>query len=379
MGSYIKRPWLLLLLVFILMSFFALPIYGEEMPEGFDELLGALPSEVTDRLEGGIFSGDSEDVGNAVANMVKIDFWLDALSSFISSSMGSALRLFLTLSALVLMSAVLGTLGSSMSGDSVQGAVRFCSCILIMSVVTLMQGELFDRVALYFERLTSLMGVMIPITGTLWAMGGNVSTATAGTSALYVFLNVCQGICAKTVLPVCSVFTALALCNAVSPEMGLGSFTNALKKIYAFFLGGVMTLLLASLTASTALNSASDGVTARAAKLVSANIIPVVGASVGDTLRTVAASVTYLKGLVGISGIVFILLLLLPVLIALILTRLAFLLASGFAELMGCTTESKFLSELGGVYAVLVAVAAMSGVMFIFALTVFSKTVVALG
>jgi hypothetical protein len=87
--------------------------------------------------------------------------------------------------------------------------------------------------------------------------------------------------------------------------------------------------------------------------------------------------VQYLKGIVGIWGIALVALLLLPVLISLVLTRLAFLLGSGVADMLGCDTEGRLLSELGGVYAIMVAVVSMSAVMFIFALTIFSKTVVA--
>ena len=85
-----------------------------------------------------------------------------------------------------------------------------------------------------------------------------------------------------------------------------------------------------------------------------------------------------MKSIVGIGGIVLVSLLLLPTLVSLLVSRLCFLLSSGVADILGCDTEARFLSELGGVYAILIAVVSMSSVMFIFALTVFLKTVVAL-
>ena len=139
----------------------------------------------------------------------------------------------------------------------------------------------------------------------------------------------------------------------------------------------IMTVLIASLSARTTLSAAADSTVARAARLVSVNIIPVVGGSVGDTLRTVATGVQYLKSVVGVFGIALVVLLLLPVLISLVMTRLAFLLSSGVADMLGCATEGRLLSELGGVYAIMIAVVSMSSVMFIFALTIFSKTVIA--
>ena len=132
-----------------------------------------------------------------------------------------------------------------------------------------------------------------------------------------------------------------------------------------------MTLLLALLSSQNTLCAAADSTGARTAKLVSSTIIPTVGGSVGETLRTVASGVQYLKSVVGISGIFFILLLLLP-------TLLAFLLGSGVAEILGCEGEGKLLGELGSVYGCMTSVVAMTSVMFILALNLFVRTATAL-
>ena len=112
--------------------------------------------------------------------------------------------------------------------------------------------------------------------------------------------------------------------------------------------------------------------------MVSSTVIPVVGGSVGETLRTVAAGVQYLKSVVGIGGILLVAFLLLPTLLSLIMTRFVFLLASGIAEILGCENEGKFLSELGNLYGCMIAVVSMSSVMFILALTIFVKSMVAI-
>ena len=113
--------------------------------------------------------------------------------------------------------------------------------------------------------------------------------------------------------------------------------------------------------------------------MASAAAIPIVGGSVGDTLRTVAAGVQYLKGVVGIGGIFLILLLVLPVLLSLLMTRLAFLLGGGVADILGCDAEGRLLGELGNVYGCMLAVVSMSAVMFILALVIFVRTTIAVG
>ena len=64
-------------------------------------------------------------------------------------------------------------------------------------------------------------------------------------------------------------------------------------------------------------------------------------------------------------------------LLSLLMTRLAFLLAGGLSELLGCESEGRLLGELGTVYGFMIAVVSMSSVMFILALSIFVKTTVA--
>ena len=349
------------------------------MPDGYGELTQEVSEWSGDRLPEKIYSQSVDEVGEAVKEMSDGKFWLKEILAVMKERFFFSASLFIKLCGLLILASIFSALGRSLSSETMSGAVRFCTATAIFASIIYIQTEHFQKVELFFQRLVGIMSAMIPITGTVWAMGGNISTASAGTSALYVFLNVCELIFAKSLVPVCCLFTALALCNTLSPEMGMRGLTGALKKTYGFFIALIMTVLTASLSAQTTLCAAADSTGARAARLVSSNIIPMVGASVGETLRTLATSVQYLKSIVGIGGVIFILLLFIPVLTELLLTRLVFLLTSGVAEMLGCETEGRFLSEIGGVYGILIAVVSMSSVMFMFALTIFSKTVVAIG
>ena len=378
----LRKIVIFIILSAILFITLSVPSFAKDtgdMPDGYRDAVDSLGEEGAEHLKDGMYSDDPSVVGEAVSQMSDSRFWIEVVFDEIENRLSSTALLFAKLCGLLVLASVFGALGRSLSSDTLSGAVRFCTTTAIFAAIIHIQAEHLRSVEQFFGRLLAMMGTMIPVTGTVWAMGGNVGTASVGTSALYVFLNVCEGLCAKSLLPVCCLFTALALCNTLSPEMGLRGFSGTLKKIYTFFLGMIMTILMATLSSQTTLSAAADSTTARAARLVSSNVIPMVGGAVGDTLRTVATSVQYLKSVVGIGGIILILLLLLPVLISLILTRLVFLLCSGVAEMLGCDTESRFLSEIGGVYGIMIAVVSISSVMFIFALTVFSKTVVALG
>ena len=355
----------------------SLRVTAAEPCEELLHMADLLPSDISDRLpEADVFS-DTERATDALLEMLDGKNLLKIIGELIEEKLLFSVKLFASLCGLLLVSSVVSALCRSFLSESLWGAFRLCSATVILTSVISMQREHVLSVGLFFERLSAMMNTMVPITGTVWAMGGNLTTASAGTVQLYFLISVCEGICARSIVPVCCVFTALAICNTLCPEMGLKGLMGAFKKVYSFSLGLIMTLLVASLSAQTTLTAAADSVAARAARLVSVNVIPVVGGSVGETLRTVATGVQHLKGVVGAWGIVFIALLVLPVFISLVLTRLVFLLSSGVADMLGCETEERLLSELGGVYALMIAAVSISAVMFIFALTIFSKTVVA--
>lgn len=351
----------------------------ERMPDGYGEIGELLPDGVREELSDELFSEDAEAVGKALGELLEPNNLFRLVEAELSVGANEALTLLARLCGLLMISAILGHLQRSLGSDALAGAVRFCTTVAVFSAILHLQLSHLQSVQVFFERLRSLMGATIPVMGTVWAMGGNVTTATAGTGTLYVFLTVCENLCARTVLPIVCFCTALALCNTLAPEAGMRGIASSVKKIYTFTMGLMMTLLLSCLGAQTTLTAAADTTAARAAKLVSSNVIPIVGGSVGETLRTVGAGVQYLKSVVGIGGIVLLGALVLPTLLSLILSRLVFLLGVGVADILGCEDESRLLSEVGNIYGCMLAAVAMSTVMFVFAIVIFIKTVVAVG
>ncbi|MBQ9086936.1 MAG: hypothetical protein IJY47_07090 [Clostridia bacterium] len=378
-GIYILILFFVLMLarVFSLSALASTERNQEDMPKGFSEWVEAFPEDLAQLLPEGMDSQNSEEAGEATLELMRPETLLSIIGELLNVGVGDAFRLFVKLVGLLLIASVFGALRASISSDTVSGAVHFCTTLAIFAAIIGLQAEHLERVAQYLERLSALVGAMIPVTGAVWAMGGNVTTASAGTATLSVFLTVCESLCAKTVIPVCGFCTAMALCNTLSPELGMRGVAGAVKKTYTFLLGMIMTVLVASLGSQTALTAAADSTTARTAKVIASAAIPVVGGSVGDTLRTVASGVRYLKTILGIGGIGLILLLTLPTLLSLILTRVVFLLCGGIADLLGCEREGRLLGELGTMYGCMIAVVSMSAVMFILALWIFVKSVVA--
>jgi len=118
---------------------------------------------------------------------------------------------------------------------------------------------------------------------------------------------------------------------------------------------------------------------ARTVKFVAGNMIPVVGSTVGETMKTLAASVKVLRGTVGMAGVCVIALLLLPVITELMLTRLALGAAASIGELMGRRGEARLCREVASLYGYVIAAASLASALCFIALTLFAITSSAIG
>ena len=372
----IRAASVLLAMIFILPLFF-FDVSGVSVDgELWEEFVNSLPQSVTDSFESGTLE-DVESFGESVSEMSSARYVIGRILDCIGLELRGSLTLFCSLCVLLVLNASLSGASGTFLGADLGGAVRFCSAGAIFASVIYSQYGHFESIEMFFDSLGSLMRAMIPIGASLWAMGGNIVSASSGSATLYIMLGVSEGLFRTTVTPVCSVMSVLNLCDAMSDGMRTGRMLGAIRRIYSFFLCSVMTLLISCLAAQTALSASADGVAARTARLVSGSFIPILGGSVGETLRTVASGVGYLKNIFGIGGILMIFSLLLPVCISTLLSRAVFLVSGGIADMLGLASEARLLDGLGEVYGTMLAVVTSVSVMFLLSLCIFMQSVVA--
>ena len=347
-----------------------------DIPE-LEELIESLPEEFKEEIESSDGEDDVQRLGNAVMRMSSADRMLLEVLEAVGLQAESVLKLFLAICALLILSSVFRTASSSIDNDALSSAIRFCSAGALFATIVYTQYSHFARIEDFFESLGNIMNAMIPISATVWALGGNVGCASAGSASLYLILNVSEGLFGLSVIPVCSAMSVLGLCDAMSDEMRTGKILGAIKKIYGFFLGIVMTVLVSALAAQTSISAAADSTAARSARMMSGSFIPILGGSIGETLRTVSGGVAYLKNVFGFGGVFMILGTLMPVAVSLLLTRIVFLITAGLADILGCPSESRLLENLGETFGTMLAVCVSVSVMFVLSFCIFMQSVIA--
>ncbi len=355
------------LLFFLLLLATPIRVFGEEgdesasrLPDAYTDFLELLPQELLSLLPEGILSADAEEVSAAVGEMGDFSYLLETLMALFGLRVGECIKLFAATVGLLLLSAVSRSVASHLGGGQLSSALSLCSS-LALTAALLAQGYVgVSGVSNYLDTLAQVTAASVPLMGSLYAMGGNAAAAAASASSLSLFLALLEGVITKSMVPFCGICLGFAVVNTCAPGLRLQSLIGTIKKHYTTALSFLMMLLLAMLGAQSVLAAGKDSLAMKSVKFAAGSMIPVVGGSVSELLRTVSTGVEYLRGSVGVCGVLLLFLLLLPTLVELLLVRLTWELSASVADMLGCDSEKKLLDEFASVSGYLIAAVAVT-------------------
>lgn len=350
------------------------------LPEEYRDFADAIPDDVAELLPDGFFSDDATEISNALGESLSPGYILGVVFDLLSGGMGDAFKLFALLTGLAVLSSLLNSFADTVSGGNLKAAVSYGTAVCTATAAVSLQLPRIIAAGEFFKRICIVMNSMIPVMTALYLSGGNTAGAAVASSSLLIQINLIE-LCATAVaLPAVCACMALTLADTLrTGEGSLSGIVGSIKHTLAFIFGLCSTLLMASLSAQNILAAAGDNAGARAVKFVAGNMIPVVGSTVGESLRTLATSVKLLRSTVGVAGIVTVALLLLPFIIGLFLTRFALSSAAAVGEIIGCKSIVKLYRELASLYGYIIAAAAMASLLCVLSLTLFALGSTAIG
>ena len=338
-------------------------------------MLAALPETLRDALPEAVLSSDPEEVGDAWRALASPRALMGLLLDGLELHGQRTLHLLFGLVGVLLLRAVYGCFCSSIRSAGVGKSVGLVCrtvlfCHLIGQAMTCLEG-----VVDFYQSLQTLTGAYLPLMGATYALGGNVAAALANQSTLMLALLLVEWMGGKTVVPLFCLCLAFAMLGAFDSSVAgrMQTLTGRLKKWYATALGLVMLLLSGALAAQTTLAARADSLGFRAVRFAVSNSIPMVGGGVAEMLRTAATGISWLRGVVGVGGVILLLWLLLPEILSLLLFRWALTVAEDVAAWLGCGEEGRLIGEIGGLCGYLLAVVSISVMTFFFALILLAR------
>lgn len=216
----------------------------------------------------------------------------------------------------------------------------------------------------------AFMIAFIPVFASVLALSGKTITAPAMSALLLTASEAVSFASTFMVLPLMGGYLSLSIASGVSPLISNSGIVDGVKKISMWIMSLLGTLFVGILGIQTAVNSAADSVALRTAKFLIGTSVPVAGGVLSEAVSTISASIGLLRSSIGIYGVVALAITLLPIVVELILWRLALMVNISLAGMFSITKLSDILRAVDTMLSVLLAVVLIVGAMFIISLSV---------
>ncbi|MBQ8351151.1 MAG: hypothetical protein IJY20_03795 [Clostridia bacterium] len=363
---------LFICLVLSLLTCFSLPCLAIEEEQLFSDFFASLPPEVADALDE---VTDAETASHLVGAEYLVSLVLDSLQRELAESASYFFRLL----GIALLLAVTTRLHDAL-GEGI--ATRAAECgIGFLLVLLLYRFTVADiaRAAKVIEDMRAFSDGLIPIFASLFLSGGSTGTATAAAGGFAAISYLLEHVAAGVLLPLLRILFGFTLITAAARRQSLGGIFSSIKQVYLTCLGFLSLLLGASLGFQSTLAASADSLAAHSVRFAVGNLIPVVGSSLGGTLRTLSASLSLLKSTIGAVAVVALLLLILPTLIGLLLHRLFLSLAASVSTMLGSESAGKIFTDFRAIYDLAAATLAITTVLFLLIIGILTRCGLAIG
>lgn len=371
MKRFIKKR-LLIAVVTVLTAVFITPVFADEA-DIMDDLHDRIPEEVSPFLPDELFS-DTASAENVV-EITGADFIFGTLGGMLKEGLTPAMGSLSVILGTLLISSAIGVLSRDIADGRMSGAVSMITCLSLAVYIIMLEERLAADIGAFAGTVSAFAGAMVPMMAGLLSASANTVGAAVTSSGLLLFSAAVEYIITYIFVPLFRLGLALAVISSVAgEESGITGICDMIKRTFTWLAAGAATIFSAVLAYQTELAAAADTAAARGVKYTVGSAIPVVGGALGDAVRTAASGLSVIKSGSGTIGIVVLILLVCPLIISLAYMSATLGIASFASGLLGCGREASLLSELRSVTGFAIAIVALVGFVFIFALALFIKT-----
>lgn len=247
------------------------------------------------------------------------------------------------------------------------------SCIMIIAV----SSPLIVCISKTSEHTEAMCGVMVSLIPTmiaLYSAGGSTITAAMSSASLPFTVSAIQTISTGLVLPLIKSACTLTCVNSLCKKTNLSSAVSLIKTVCLWITGLGFTLFTGVLSLKAHLNIGADTLVIKGLKYGASRFIPIAGGMVSESMTSVITSVSLIKSITGISGILLIIYALLPPLTLCLATKLTYSLLSFYAKSTCQNDAASLLDSLCGIINILIALCIGCGVTLMAVLAIFIKT-----
>lgn len=351
----LRRFFRISFLAFVLVCLLSVTVNAEELNDLEDQinsLYGSLSSDVQE---------DLKSIGaNKVDALSLSEISFEAIMNLIFDKMSQQSKGVLSSSAVVIsiliLNALLDSYTDALKSSQMKEVLSVVSTLCITSTLVLPVIDLISDCILTVTDASNFMLLYIPIMVAILTLSGQ---AVTGASYYSFMVLACQGvsqISSKFISPLLNVYLGFCVSSSISNRVHLKGFCQMFSKIIKWLVAFTMTVFSALMTIRGMITTAYDSVTARAVRFTMSSFIPIVGAALSESYKTIQGSINLLRTGAGVFVILAIAVVFIPVIVRCLLWMLSINFCKSIGEVIGVTTQLNMLSSVSSVVSTIFAI-----------------------
>ncbi len=382
---------ILLILIAIIASFFIISdtAVAEETEKTLDETIEEMLQSVdTDaladlykNLPNTLFSGG--DIKKFLVDLLKGDTELNYKSVFgyalseITSGIKEKMPLFITVFALLILSAVINAIKPEKFGKGVSEIVHFAIYSAIICSVTAIAYSMLKTGKDAIDYLSKTVQTVFPIVLALMSVTGSSSAVAFSPSVAFVS-ETAVIIAENVIFPLVVFMMVSVVVSNINKSVKLKGLCDFLSSSLKWIIGLIVAVFSVFLTVKGLTAGIYDGISLRAVKYALNSSVPIVGGLIKDGFDMILASAVLIKNSLGVFAIIVIFITALKPVLEIVVLSMCLKLINAVTEPLGNGRVSEFIRGICGTLNYIVATILMISLMnlILFVMIIFSSQAV---
>lgn len=315
----------------------------------------------------------SQMLTNAISGNINNNTIFRKILGILTVNVKSTVTSLVSILVIVLIHSILKAVSDNLKNSNVSQIIYYVQYILIVTIIMSNFSDIINLVKETTENLVGFINVLVPLLITLMVYTGSITTTGLLEPIILFLINFIGNAINQVIIPIVLIVTALSIISKISDRVQIGKLANFFKSGVIWTLSIILTIFVGVISLEGTLGSTVDGITAKTTKAVVSSAVPIVGKILGDAVDTVLGCGVVLKNAVGVVGVIIVIGICIAPIIKLATLTIMYNLASAVIEPIADTKIVKLLSEMGGVFKLLLAILCSISVMLIVGVTLVIK------
>lgn len=317
-----------------------------------DELYNSLSEQAKNDLQS--ISADTTDL--AKLNEVSFDSFMNLIFKKVSENSKGPLSASAVVVSVILLNSLIDSYTNSLRYSSTKEVISVISTLCITSTLVMPVIDLLTDCISTVKDASNFMLLYIPVMVSILAFSGHAVSSASYYSFMVLACEGVSRISADVISPLLNVYLSFCVSSSITDRVNLKGFCDLLSKIIKWLISFTMTVFSALMTIKGLIATAYDSVTARAVRFTMSSFIPVVGAALAESYKTIQGSINLLRTGAGVFVILAICVVFLPVIVRCLVWMFSLNLCKSIGEVVGCNAPIKMITSISSVISMVFAI-----------------------